>query len=96
MTKPVAELLVVVYNDQKNAREGSSNVPIRVPVNDVAQIKETILAQYISPGALLEKRPGSVVVKYGGKMYLCERDFAKKGYARHTVEYHPFMKQFTI
>jgi hypothetical protein len=94
--KPIAELLVVVYNDQKNAKEGSWNVPIRVSVNDVDQIKETILAQFVAPGALLEKRPGSVVVKYGGKMYLCERDCAKKGYARHEITFHPLMRWFNL
>lgn len=92
---PIAELIIVWYNDRKNAYEGDRNLFQVVQVVDKVQIKDEILIAF---NKTLAKRRGCVVVKYDGKIWLCERDTVnpKKVYTRHEITYHPLMDKFTI
>ena len=91
----VAELLVVVYNDRRNAYEGSRDAFTKVEVADKEAIKQTIQDQFNGP---LAKHVGCVVVKFDDKIWLCERDTVnpKKIYTRHEITYHPLAQHFTI
>jgi hypothetical protein len=93
--KPVAELLIVFYNTRQNAYEGSRNVFTKVEVADKGQIKTAILNAF---NAQLAKVRGHVLVKFDGKMWLCERDTVnpQKVYTRHEINCHPLQNHFTI
>lgn len=91
----VAQLIVVVYNTRKNAYEGARNAFIKVEVTDKGKIKEAILGAFKDQ---LGEHRGCVLVKYDGKMFLCERDTVNKEkvYTRHEVVYHPLAQHFSI
>ncbi len=91
----VAQLIVVRYNDRTNAYGGARNHHVMVDVTDKDKIKEAILAAF---NGELGKHRGTVLVKFDNQMFLCERDTVNKAkvYTRHTVDYHPLMKEFTI
>lgn len=93
--KPVAELLVVAYNTRQNAYGGQRNVFTKVEVTDKAAIKKAIQDQFNGP---LAKHIGHVLVRFDGKMWLCERDTVnpQKIYTRHEITYHPLSQHFTI
>lgn len=91
----VAQLIVIRYNGQFNAYGGKRNDFTKVDVVDRDKIKETILEAFQKE---LGEHRGSVLVKFDGKMWLCERDTVNKAkvYARHEITYHPLSKHFTI
>jgi hypothetical protein len=91
--KPIAQLLTVFYNTRQNASNGHRNRFVKVDIEDMDQIKTAIIEQFNGP---LAKVRGHVLVKFDGKMYLCERDTVnpKNIYTRHEISYHPLMDQF--
>lgn len=90
-----AELLIVFYNQRQNAYEGPRNVFTKVEVADKGQIKAAILTAF---NTSLAKVRGHVLVKFDGKMWLCERDTVnpQKVYTRHEITYHPQQQHFTV
>jgi hypothetical protein len=93
--KPIAELLIVAYNNRQNAYDGQRNVFNKVDVADKGQVKTAILNAFNS---VLAKVRGHVLVRFDGKMWLCERDTVNpaKVYTRHEITYHPLQQHFTI
>jgi hypothetical protein len=93
----VAEIIVVVYNTRSNAYDGNRNqhTVIGIPTKDL--IKETIAKQF-AVGGTLEKVMGYVLVKFDGKLHMCERNVLnpKKPYVRHEINYHPLEKEFSV
>jgi hypothetical protein len=87
------QLIVVEYNNRKNAFEGERNK------HKVLNIENKLdIAQMIEAQLNLIKEGGYVLIKYAGMMYLCERDNTnrKKPYRKHRIEYHPFSDLFSI
>ncbi len=92
---PVAQLIVVRYNGQTNAYGGPRNEFTLVSVTDKDKIKETIADSFKTA---LGTHLGCVLVKYDGRMWLCERDREnqQRVHVKHEIEYHPHAKHFTI
>jgi hypothetical protein len=62
-----------------------------VNVEKASDIKNEIWKQL-----LRVLRKGAVLVKWQGKMYLCEMKADKKGYNRIEIDYHPHMNAFSL
>ena len=90
-----AEFLIVFYNQRQNAYGGQRNVFTKIEVADKGQIKTAILSAF---NTSLAKVRGHVLVKFDGKMWLCERDTVnpQKVYTRHEINYHPLATHFTV
>ncbi len=87
------QLIVVHYNNRKNAFEGARDKHTILNIENKLDIAPMIQAQL-----KLVKDGGYVLIKYAGIVYICERDNvdATKPYRKHAITYHPLMSKFTI
>ncbi len=87
------QLIVVHYNNHKNAFEGERNKHTKFNIENKLDIAQMIEAQLA-----LVKEGGYVLVKYSGVMYICERNNldSKKPYCKHRTPYHPLEQEFSI
>lgn len=88
-----AQLIVVWQNGYEQAHNPHSPIiPSVINIDQVSEIKNKI--------AFLLKnvvgRNGHVLVKWNGKMYVCEMKQNLKDYSRIEVEYHPHQSKFSI
>lgn len=86
------QLIVVEYNDHKNAFEGQRNKHVILNIENKLDIAQMIEAQ------LKLVKNGYVLVKYAGIIYVCEKNNmdAKATYRKHAITYHPLASAFTI
>lgn len=87
------QLIVVHYNNRKNAHKGERNKHTIINVESKLDI-----AQMINDQLAIVKEAGYVLVKYANCVYLCEQNNLdpKKPYRKYQIKYHPFVKEFTI
>jgi hypothetical protein len=87
------QLIVVKYNDRKNAFEGERNKHVVMDIENKLDIAPMIEAQL-----KLLKEGGYILIKYAGIIYICESDNVKvkAPYRKHAITYHPLMTKFTI
>lgn len=83
----IAQLLRVDFNGPHNAYGGERDRFSIVNIETIDKIPEEINAQ-LSIG-------NYVLVKYLGKVYLCEK-IEKGGYSRKVIDYHPYFDKFSI
>jgi hypothetical protein len=87
-----AQLLVVYQNGFAEAREPKLRDRFEViDIKTVAEIKTEIWRQLNRLN-----RAGHILVRWNDKTYLCEMKQDKKGYTRTEIEYHPYLKHFSI
>lgn len=90
---PEGQLIIVEYNGKHNAFSEMRNVHRLVNVENKLDIAPMIEAQLKAMD-----KPGYILVKYAGKMFICERNNVDhtKPYQKHAVIYNPFQSEFTI
>ena len=88
----VAQIIIYKYNNRNNAYVGDRNCFEKKDIFNSEDIKKEILL------ALKRFFYGYVLVKYAGRMFLCENNNvdSKKSYIRHEIKYHPLEKFFTV
>ena len=89
----VAQLIVICENgyEEAHAAKPRNRFFKLLDITNPDEIKSTIWRNLQMLG-----RKGGVLVKYNGKMYLCEMQADQKNYTRISIDYHPYMKHFTI
>ena len=87
-----AQLIVIAQNGYMEARENvARNRYEVVNVETTKQIQPEIWKR-LRGG----KRQVSVLVKWHGKLYLCELKIDGRNYTRVEVDYHPYQDRFTL
>lgn len=91
------QIITYRYNGLYNSKAGIDRnlfTLSEVNVHSAEQFREEI-ANHLDH---IEGGKGYVLVKWSGRMFLCERDLnnPKTPYVRHEVTYHPLMAEFTI
>lgn len=87
------QLIVVYYNNHKNAFKGERDKHTVLNIENKLDIAPMIEAQL-----KLVKEDGYVLVKYAGGIWICENDNVDctKSYRKHAINYHPLIQKFTI
>lgn len=93
MTKPVAQMIIFRYNTRRNAYVGDRD---GFEMRDVFDIK--LLKQEVNKILDQLQHAGYVLVKYAGRMFLCEKNNVEpdREYIRHEINYHPLDRYFSV
>ena len=91
---PLAQILVVFQNTLANSEDPKSRN--RFEIEDVLETEK--IKERIQLGIKRLANHGHVLVKFGGKIFVCEKDNVNpdKDYIRREISYHPQSKHFTI
>lgn len=92
-TEVVAQVLVYTYNNRSNGWGGQRDIFHIIDIIDPRNIVNIIKNQL---GELVYK--GYVLVKYAGRMFLCENNNNDPtfNFLRHEIHYHPLNKYFSV
>ena len=82
----MTEMIRVSINGARNAYGGQRNAYEVIKVEEDSQLPTEINNQ-LNLGSY-------VLVKYAGKLYMCEKNEAG-AYSRKAIEYHPHMDKFS-
>ena len=93
MTNVVAQLIIYKYNNRANAFVGDRGGFEKKDIHDAKSIK-----QEIQTALNRLQHAGYVLVKYAGRMFLCEKNniHPEREYIRHEITYHPLDKYFSV
>ncbi len=86
------QILLVELNGRHNAYSGERNI-CRMMGTNVSEEESVAFLQKLFKGLT---KPGYVLVKHRGNLYLCEENKKNKerGYDRTLITYHPLANQF--
>lgn len=90
----IGQILVYRYNGLHNAKPGvKRNYHTLIDINDKNEFRNKIIDSL----DCVQAGKGYVLVKYNGKMFICEKDLNdyEKDYVRHNINYHPLQNVFT-
>lgn len=91
----IAQLLKVYLNGYHNHSGGDRDLVELLDLTEEKEIKDRI-AKALNEFTV--QRPGYVLVKWNGKMYMCEKNNIchTKPYVKHEVSFHPLQNKFAV